>query len=123
MGIKLSKSGYKYYIEYMYLLVKEGCLMSTEKYDLLVNNLTVVFNNDFNRETIKNLNPNEYNLLFGLLGKLKTRGLDEITLSFEEAAMLICSGENKSSFIVRVVDSLWKKIKSRFYMLKYGRKM
>ena len=117
MGIKLSKSGYKYYIEYMYLLVKEGCLMSTEKYDLLVNNLTVVFNNDFNRETIKNLNPNEYNLLFGLLGKLKTRGLDEITLSFEEAAMLICSGENKSSFIVRVVDSLWKKIKSTDYAL------
>ncbi len=91
--------------------------MKSNKYDLIVDNLTVVFNNNFNKKTIAGLTGFEYNLLFGLLGKLKDKGISEISIPFEEAGALMKSPGNKPSHVISTVDSLWKKIKMTDYAL------
>lgn len=91
--------------------------MEQSNYELLVNNLTVVFNNDFNKETISGLTISEHNLLFGLIGKLKKRGLEEVQLSFREASALMNQKEFRTTVLIEVVDSLWEKIKKTDYKL------
>lgn len=87
------------------------------KYEITAENLTVVFNNVFNKEVIRGLEPREYNLLMGIVGKLKEKGLEEVSISFEEVASLVGNNYETSSKIISLADSLWEKVKMTDYAL------
>lgn len=87
------------------------------KYEITAENLTVVFNNVFNKETIRGLEPREYNLLMGIVGKIKKKGIEEVTISFDEVSSLIGNEYETASKIITLVDSLWEKVKMTDYAL------
>ena len=73
--------------------------MTRKKYELTRDNMTIVLKNAFNKKVIENLEITEHNLLLGLLGRLKEKGLAEVCVTFDEASMLI-GGANTRPFYV-----------------------
>ncbi len=80
-------------------------------------NLTVAFNNDFNKKVIEDLTKKEHNLLMSLVGKTKNKGLKEVSLSFDEVSDSVGFTREKTNRIISIVDSLWDKIKMTDYAL------
>ena len=82
-----------------------------------INNLTVVFSNDFNEKIISRLTITEHNLLLGLIGKLQRQGLEEVKFSFREVSSLMKQKDFRSTFLIETLDSLWRKLKKTDYKL------
>lgn len=90
--------------------------------ELSVNDLTVVFRNEFNKEIISGLTAKEHDLLLAMIGKLKRRGLDEISVNFNEIRELLNDNNLDPIEITRLSDSLWDKVKTVDYKLyAFGR--
>lgn len=91
--------------------------MNADKYNLTRNNLTIVFKNVFNKKIIEGLEQSEHNLLLGLLGKLKEKGLKEVSISFAEVSVLMGQADVRPQRVNDTVLSLWDKIKMTDYTL------
>lgn len=95
--------------------------MSNE-FEITTENLMVVFSNVFNEEVIRGLTTREHNLLMGIIGKLKEKGLEEVSISFDEIRALIQDSEERPHEIISLSNSLWEKVKMTDYTLYVQRK-
>ena len=79
--------------------------------------MTIVLKNAFNKKVIENLEITEHNLLLGLLGRLKEKGLAEVCVTFEEASVLIGGANTRPFYVDSIGLSLWDKVKMTDYTL------
>ena len=88
-----------------------------DKYNLTTKNLTVVFDNAFNESVIRNLNSYEYNLLMGLLSRLKRQKLKEVHVDFKELLAFSGATSYHRKELISLIQSMWHKVKSTDYTL------
>lgn len=85
--------------------------------EIISKNLTVVFNNSFTNEVIQGMTKQEHDLLMLILAKLKRRGDEEISISFDTLRDLLDNQSLKNGTIAELSGSLWDKIKVVDYTL------
>ena len=85
-----------------------------------VNEFTVVFNNSLTEEVIANLTKTEYDLFMAVIGKIKGKGTEEVSISFNEIRALFERPTLGNVTLVSIANSLWKKIKLTNYF-RYSR--